>query len=81
MTTGFKAALIGNRCTSPDGSMVHDSTEKIVTLAEYFAKSETARLRDALHEARQVLVTACGETAPYIKIALARIDAALNPEQ
>lgn len=48
MTTGFKASLIGNGCTSPDGTMVHAPTDKIVTLAEYFAKSETGRLRDAL---------------------------------
>lgn len=37
-------------------------------------------LREALQGARDVIVTACGETAPYIKIALARIDAALTEQ-
>jgi hypothetical protein len=35
-------------------------------------------LEAALAEARQVIVTACGEKAPYARIALQRIDAALR---
>ena len=35
-------------------------------------------LLSELQMARQVLATACGEIAPYIKTALARIDAAIN---
>jgi hypothetical protein len=41
------------------------------------AEAEAGRLRDALQIARQTLSVACGETAPYIKIALGKIDEAL----
>jgi len=34
-------------------------------------------LYEALVEIRQVVVVACGDSAPYIKVALARLDAAL----
>lgn len=41
--------------------------------------AEIARLRTALEEARQFIVIACGDQATYVKVGLARIDAALNP--
>ena len=48
-----------------------------VKQADYNAlKSENERLRMALSLARTVLVTACGTEAPYIRIALERIDRA-----
>ena len=34
-------------------------------------------LEKALREARQVLIVACGDKAPYVRIALTHIDAAL----
>ncbi len=39
---------------------------------------QVRKMRGALQMARNVLVTACGETAPYIKIALQKIDDALT---
>lgn len=41
-------------------------------------ESQVLELRAALEEARKVIVTACGEKAPYARIALHRIDAALR---
>lgn len=41
----------------------------------YDLQKENARLREALELARKVLVTACGEKAPYIRVALEKIDA------
>jgi hypothetical protein len=77
MKEAFHKALVGSACTSPDGTMIHAETVKVVELANYLAQSQSAALLVALKEARQVLVTACGTEAPYIKIALERTDTAI----
>jgi hypothetical protein len=41
--------------------------------------AEIAKLRAALEQTRQFIVIACGDQAPYVKAALAVIDAALQP--
>ncbi len=41
------------------------------------AEARCQQLEAALKQARQVLVVACGEKAPYIRIALSSLDAAL----
>lgn len=58
--------------------------EKLNDAQELTVKDVRALIADnrsyetALHEARQFIVIACGDQAPYVKAALARIDAALN---
>lgn len=42
------------------------------------AESQVRTFRDALEQARRVLVVAYGEKAPYIRIALSAIDIALD---
>ena len=42
---------------------------------------EAEALRTALREIRKVVVVACGEEAPYIRVALKRLDAALSGER
>ncbi len=64
----------------PDCNTVHPSPR--CEAPQYVARAAAPQpqeraLRKALTEARRVLVVACGEEAPYIKIALQRIDAAL----
>jgi hypothetical protein len=53
------------------------------TMIQWFKErlAENERLRAALTESRKVLVVACGDQAPYIKVALGRIDAALAEPQ
>lgn len=40
--------------------------------------AEIVELRAALEVARKTLVTACGDKAPYVRVALDRIDGALR---
>jgi hypothetical protein len=40
--------------------------------------AEILELRAALEVARKTLVTACGDKAPYVRVALDRIDGALR---
>jgi hypothetical protein len=58
------------------GPTRHEAAAAISTL-----RSENERLRGTLSLSRTVLVTVCGDKAPYIKIVLERIDAALAPQE
>lgn len=70
--------------TDDDFDYVSPPLERVATLECLPAgeignlQADNARLRTALEEARQFIVIACGDQAPYVKAGLARIDAALQ---
>lgn len=62
--------------------MVHgtyiDDYSHTQTRVEMVMSSDYDQLRTALETARQVITLACGTKAPYARIALEKIDAALQ---